>query len=145
MASVAQVMCRRPGTLMIAAAPNGLQPLSAMRAGSHASAARRPAGLRGMLVTSPLGGTNIRQRQSSVTADTQTPVRSIGALARGVVAVWVDVGGCCAPARASGRTRRAATIDCVIRISEGALMRGPQVLAQQIAAEVAVEVAPHRM
>src|SRR4051812_47095084 len=79
-----QEILRRPGTRMIAAAPYALQPSAAAFAGSHASAILFPSGLTGMLDVSPFFGVNIRQRQSSVTTDTQLPVMSIGAEAFGV-------------------------------------------------------------
>src|SRR5213594_2237857 len=47
-----------------------------------------PSWFRGMLAKSPFGGVTIRKRQSSVTIDTQYPVKSIGAIARGVCGGW---------------------------------------------------------
>src|SRR3989442_2063548 len=69
---------------MIAAAPYALQPSAPALAGSHASTIFLPSGLIGMLDVSPFFGVSIRQRQSSVTIDTQLPVMSIGAAAFGV-------------------------------------------------------------
>src|SRR5579863_1838246 len=51
--------------------------------GSHAIAALRPSGFNGTDSASPFGGWVIRARQSSVTRETQYPVRSTGAAARG--------------------------------------------------------------
>src|SRR5579863_5082796 len=50
---------------------------------SHAMAALRPSGFNGTDSASPLGGTVMRERQSSVTSETQYPVISTGAAARG--------------------------------------------------------------
>src|SRR5438309_6930369 len=52
-----------------------------------------PSWFRGTLAKSPFGGVTIRKRQSSVTMDTQYPVKSIGAISRGVC------GGCGASPR----------------------------------------------
>src|SRR5437764_10195145 len=69
---------------MVAARPYALQRSGPAVAGSHASAISFPSGLTGMLDVSPFFGVSIRQRQSSVTTDTQLPVMSIGAAAFGV-------------------------------------------------------------
>jgi hypothetical protein len=71
-ASSAHVMRTRPGTRMIAAAPNGLQASAGFSFdGSHALATRRPSSFSGRLVKSPLRGVTMRQCQSSLTTDTQ--------------------------------------------------------------------------
>src|SRR5277367_4686341 len=79
-------MCILPGWRTIAAAPYALQrpPEDSSCAGSHAWAAFRPSALSGTDSASPLGGKVMRERQSSVTSETQYPVRSTGAAARGV-------------------------------------------------------------
>src|ERR1700733_5411401 len=84
--SSCQVMCILPGRRTIAAAPYALHcpPEDSSFAGSHAWAALRPSALSGTDSASPLGGTVMRERQSSVTSETQYPVRSTGAAARGV-------------------------------------------------------------
>ena len=66
---------------MMPPTPNALHWLPLARSASRlqAAAAFRPSGLTGMLATSPAGGVTIRQRQSSVTTETQVPVRSTGA------------------------------------------------------------------
>src|SRR4029450_7538066 len=71
----------RPGTRMIAGAPYALHcnPAASSFTGSHASTILRASALMGTLAASPLSGVTMRQRQSSVTTDTQLPVRSIGA------------------------------------------------------------------
>jgi hypothetical protein len=62
-------MLRRIGMCIRPAAPYALHAPSVF--GSHWNATRRPSSLSGMLMKSPLGGVVIRQRQSSVTTDTQ--------------------------------------------------------------------------
>src|SRR6266705_3991411 len=47
-----------------------------------------PSWFRGTLAKSPFGGVTIRKRQSSVTIETQYPVRSIGAAALAVWGAW---------------------------------------------------------
>ena len=71
--SSAQVMCSRPGTRMIPPAPYALHwlPSASSFAGSHAAPIARAARLSGTPAKSPLAGVCIRQRQSSVTTDTQ--------------------------------------------------------------------------
>ena len=58
---------------MIAGAPYALhcRPAASSFAGSQASSSFRASGFRGMLAESPLSGVTIRQRQSSLTTDTQ--------------------------------------------------------------------------
>src|SRR4029450_13603966 len=72
---------RRPGTRMTAGAPYALHcnPAASSFTGSQASSIFRASALIGTLAASLLSGVTIRQRQSSVTTDTQLPVRSIGA------------------------------------------------------------------
>src|SRR3954468_3132843 len=67
------VMCRRPGTLMMAPAPYDLHWSSARSsaAGSHALMIGSAAGEAGIRRDSPLAGVTIRYRQFSVTYDTQ--------------------------------------------------------------------------
>src|SRR5262245_47866655 len=80
---------------MMPPTPNALHWLPALLSASrfHDAATFRPSALTGMLATSAVmspprppgdgaGGVTMRQRQSSVTIDTQVPVRSIGASAR---------------------------------------------------------------
>src|SRR5213594_4543448 len=47
-----------------------------------------PSWFRGTLAKSPFGGVTVRKRQSSVTIDTQYPVKSMGAIARGACGGW---------------------------------------------------------
>ena len=93
--SSCQEILRRVGIRMIAAAPYALHwlPAASSFAGSHSLITRLAAWLTGMLAESPLSGVTIRQRQSSVTSETQLPVRSIGAPSLG------DRGGCGGPPR----------------------------------------------
>src|SRR6185436_16401723 len=79
--SSCQEILRRVGIRMIAAAPYALHwlPAASSFAGSHSLITRLAAWLTGTLAESPLSGVTIRHRQSSVTSDTQLPVRSIGA------------------------------------------------------------------
>src|SRR4030095_13916395 len=92
-ASSAQEIRTRVGMRIRAAAPNALHEPSVF--GSHAIAIARPAGLSGSPGKSPRGAVIIRQRQSSLTIDTQTPVRSMGADARGVAGGPRPLGGDC--------------------------------------------------
>src|SRR3954470_1674903 len=67
------VMCRRPGTLMMAPAPYDLHwsPARSSAAGSHALMIGSAAGEAGMRRYSPFAGVTMRYRQFSVTYDTQ--------------------------------------------------------------------------
>src|SRR5262249_53508740 len=70
-------MRSRVGTRMIAGAAYDLHALSPVSfAGSHWFARSRAACVTGTLETSPFGGVIMRHRQSSVTTETQVPVRS---------------------------------------------------------------------
>src|SRR6185503_7607844 len=68
-----QVMCRRPGTFMMAPAPYDLHwlPARSSAAGSHALMIGTAAGEAGIRRYSPFAGVTIRYRQFSVTYDTQ--------------------------------------------------------------------------
>src|SRR5688572_26173302 len=91
--SLTQLIWKRPGTRMIAAAPYDLQASPAGSfAGSQALAILRASGFAGIIEKSPRGGTIMRRCQCSVTTETQVPVRSLGAAAR-------PVGGGPPPAR----------------------------------------------
>ena len=71
--SSCQVMWSRPGSRMTPPTPYARHdsPAASSRAGSQLSATLRPSAFRGTLATSPFGGVTIRQRQSSLTMDTQ--------------------------------------------------------------------------
>jgi hypothetical protein len=62
-----------PGIRITAGAPydRHCSPAASSLAGSQALPAARPAGVSGMLAKSPLMGVTMRQRQSSVTTETQ--------------------------------------------------------------------------
>ena len=85
------------------AAPNGLHSfwLATSAAGSHALPILSPSALSGTAMKSPLAGVIMRHCQSSVIAEAQTPVRSIGACARGAGGGVYGGGVCgaCAPSR----------------------------------------------
>src|SRR5687767_1254869 len=83
--SLTQLIWKRPGTRMIAAAPYDLQASPAGSfAGSQALAILRASGFAGIIEKSPRGGTIMRRCQCSVTTETQVPVRSLGAPGRPV-------------------------------------------------------------
>ena len=71
--SSAQVMWRRPGIRMMPPAPYALHwlPSASSLAGSQAAPIARAARFSGTPAKSPFAGVCMRQRQSSVTTDTQ--------------------------------------------------------------------------
>src|SRR5262245_48283960 len=107
---------------MMAGAPYALhcKPSASSLTGSQASTIFRASALIGTLAASPLSGVTMRHRQSSVTTDTQLPVRSIGAdclIDRGGAGVEA---GACAPNEA---VRITADVNTPIALEKPAMSR----------------------